>query len=231
MQENIPNEIDILSMLYSSFPEDFSPDEAKRMATITKEFVAGFRMLVDKGPLVSVFGSSRVAPNSPDYRLGNALGTALAEAGYAVVTGGGPGLMEAVNKGAHEANGMSVGLNISIPDEQASNPYAFPTLTLDHFFVRKVLFLKYSIAYIFLPGGFGTLDELFEILTLMQTKKIKPYPLILMNRKFWKELLRWMGGLKKTGMISRDDMNFITFADSVEEVVEHLKKDETVNGI
>ncbi len=224
MKKTTQNERDMLSILYDAFPEDFSHQDAKRLATITEEFIAGFRMLVDKGPLVSVFGSSRGAEDSSDYRLGHALGTALAEAGCAVLTGGGPGLMEAVNRGAHEANGMSVGLNISMPDEQTSNPYAFPTLTLDHFFVRKVLLLKYSIAYIFLPGGFGTLDELFEVLTLMQTKKIKPYPLIILNNRFWKEFRDWMGTLQKAGMIGPDDMDFITFANTVEEVIEHLKK-------
>ncbi len=202
-----------------------SKEDEERLMLIFSDFLTGFSMMVDKGPVITVFGSSRVTPDSAEYRLGVELGRALAKLGFAVLTGGGPGLMEAVNKGASEANGHSIGINISIPEEQPANPYASPSITINYFFVRKVLLLKYSCAYIFLPGGFGTLDELFETITLAQTGKTGPFPLVLVGREFWRGLMEWIDGrLKRGGMISPEDTDHLYFADTAEEAIGIIKK-------
>jgi hypothetical protein len=220
MRKKLDSKKDILSQIYGDFPPTLSEADEASLRSIFQEFLVGFSMMVDKGPFVSVFGSSRITPEKLEYRLGVELGTGLAKLGYAVLTGGGPGLMEAVNKGAHEANGRSVGINIAIPEEQEGNLYADPSITINHFFVRKVLLLKYSTAYIFLPGGFGTLDELFETVTLVQTKKIKPFPIILMRTEFWKGLIDWMKErLEGEGLISGGDLNYLYLADSVAEAI------------
>jgi uncharacterized protein (TIGR00730 family) len=200
-------------------------DDEERLMHIFSDFLTGFSMMVDKGPVITVFGSSRVTRDSDEYKLGVELGRALAKLGFTVLTGGGPGLMEAVNKGAHEANGNSIGINIAIPEEQPANPYASPSITINYFFVRKVLLLKYSCAYVFLPGGFGTLDELFETVTLVQTRKIPPFPLVLVGREYWRGLMEWIEGrLKRTGMISPGDTDYLYFADTAEEAVGIIKK-------
>ncbi|MBI5178246.1 MAG: TIGR00730 family Rossman fold protein [Nitrospinae bacterium] len=215
---------DILSSLYGGFPSKLSQADEARLNEIYQEFAIGFSMMVDKGPFVTVFGSSRISEGAPEYSLGMELGKKLAEGKYAVLTGGGPGLMEAVNRGAHEAKGRSVGINIAIPEEQEGNPYAEPAITMNHFFVRKVLLLKYSTAYIFMPGGFGTLDELFETVTLVQTKKIDAFPIILINRGFWKGLMDWVASeLRTRGLISPGDMNYLYFADTVDEAIDIIK--------
>jgi len=225
MSKKLKNTEELLTELADIFPDELSEKEAARLHSIFSEFVAGFRLMLDKGPLVTVFGSSRINSDSPLYKLGMDLGGSLAKNGFAVVTGGGPGLMEAVNRGAKEGNGTSLGINISIPDEQEANIYASPSITIDHFFVRKVLLLKYSSAYLFLPGGFGTLDELFETVTLMQTKKIEPFPLVLLRSEFWKGLLDWLSArLEKGGYVNGIDMNYISTADSVEEAIEIIIK-------
>lgn len=225
MTKKLKNKDELLAELADIFPEEMSEKEAAKLHLIFSEFVAGFRMMLDKGPLVTVFGSSRINSDSPLYKLGIDLGGSLAKNGFAVVTGGGPGLMEAVNRGAKEGNGTSLGINIALPDEQEVNIYASPSITIDHFFVRKVLLLKYSSAYLFLPGGFGTLDELFETVTLMQTQKIKPFPLVLLRSEFWEGLLNWMRArLKSEGYINGIDMDYISVADSVEEAIEIIKK-------
>jgi len=206
--------------MYKDFPEALTEKDEERLRSIFSEFLAGFTMMVDKGPMVTVFGSSKVAPGTELYEMGRALGAELAANGYTVLTGGGPGLMEAVNRGAHEKNGKSMGINIDIPDEQDVNPYANPSITINHFFVRKVLLLKYSSAYIFMPGGFGTLDELFETVTLMQTKKVEPFPLVLMKRDHWKGLIDWLKEkLRAEGYIDDGDLDFMEFADTVEEAM------------
>ncbi len=202
-----------------------SKEDDERLGLIFSDFLTGFSMMVDKGPVITVFGSSRVTPDGDEYKLGVELGRALAKLGFTVLTGGGPGLMEAVNKGAHEANGISIGINISIPEEQPPNRYASPSITINYFFVRKVLLVKYSCAYIFLPGGFGTLDELFETVTLVQTGKLAPFPLVLVGREFWKGLMEWIDGrLKRGGMISSWDTDCLYFADTTEEAVGIIKK-------
>ncbi|MBI3581819.1 MAG: TIGR00730 family Rossman fold protein [Nitrospinae bacterium] len=202
-----------------------SKEDEERLGLIFSDFLTGFSMMVDKGPVITVFGSSRVTPDGDEYKLGVELGRELAKLGFTVLTGGGPGLMEAVNKGAHEANGNSIGINISIPEEQPANPYASPSITINYFFVRKVLLLKYSCAYVFLPGGFGTLDEFFETVTLLQTGKIAPFPLVLVGREYWRGLMEWIDGrLKRDGLISPGDTDHLYFADTAEEAIGVIKK-------
>jgi uncharacterized protein (TIGR00730 family) len=175
--------------------DDFSVKESWRIFRIISEFVDGFETLSEIYPAVSVFGSARVPETDPVYEMARQVGRHLAEAGFAVITGGGPGVMEAANRGAAEAGGKSVGLSIHLPKEQASNPYANVRIDFRYFFIRKVMFVKYAVAYIILPGGFGTMDELFEALTLIQTSRIKPFPVILLGKDYWKDLISW---IKKT---------------------------------
>ena len=211
---------EIVSRLYHNLPEGLSEEDINRLKNIVSEFATGFRLLMDKGPYVTVFGSSRIAEDSIEYGMGMELGQQLAKIGYSVLTGGGPGVMEAVNRGAHEANGHSAGINIFLPEEQRANPYINPAITMNYFFVRKVLLLKYSTAFIFMPGGFGTLDELFETVTLVQTKKIKAFPVILIGREFWNGLLEWIHiKLQDGNLISPADINCIYLADTVDEAV------------
>lgn len=196
-----------------------------RMFRIMAEFVEGFEHLADLPPAVSIFGSARVGPESPEYQMAERLARMLVERGYAVITGGGPGIMEAANKGAAEAGGQSVGLNIELPFEQKPNPYANLQLNFRYFFVRKVMFVKYAIAYVVMPGGFGTVDELFEALTLIQTNKIKPFPVILMVKRYWEGLMKW---IKETvlqeGKICQKDVDLFHLTDDPEEVVDIVDK-------
>ncbi len=190
---------------------------------IMAEFVEGYEVMSEVGPCVSVFGSARTKPGTPYYELGVEVGKALVEKGYGVITGGGPGIMEAANKGAQEAGGASVGLNIVLPFEQVGNPYVDPDklINFDFFFARKVMFVKYAMGYVVLPGGFGTLDELFESLTLMQTGKTDPFPVVLMGSEFWGGLMDWVRGpLLDAGNISPDDPDRITMTDDPAEAAE-----------
>ena len=222
---------EIVSHLYHNLPAGLSEADINRLKNIVSEFATGFRLMMDKGPYVTVFGSSRIGEDSPEYRLGMELGQALAKMGYSVLTGGGPGVMEAVNRGAHEANGHSAGINIFLPDEQMANPYIEPAITMNHFFVRKVLLLKYSTAFIFMPGGFGTLDELFETVTLVQTKKIAPFPVILIGKEFWSGLMEWIHAkLKEGNLINPDDIHCIYPVDSVAEAVEVILEKAPLYG-
>lgn len=222
---------EIVSYLYHNLPEGLSEEDIGRLKKIVSEFANGFRLMMDKGPYVSIFGSSRTGEDSPEYQLGLELGKQLAKAGYAVLTGGGPGVMEAVNRGAHEANGHSAGVNIFLPEEQKANPYIEPAITMNYFFVRKVLLLKYSTAFIFMPGGFGTMDELFETVTLIQTKKIAPFPVILIGKQFWKGLIEWINvRLKDHNLISPADMNCIYLADTASEAVEIMNEKAPLYG-
>lgn len=190
---------------------------------VMSEFVEGFEKLAKIGPCVTIFGSARTKPNNTYYKMAEDIAYKLVQHGYGVVTGGGPGIMEAGNKGAHRAGGKSVGLNIYLPHEQKGNPYIDPDklITFDYFFVRKVMFVKYSQGFIVMPGGFGTLDELSEALTLIQTKKIGRFPIVMVGRKFWAGLLDW---IKKTliadGMISEEDLDLFNVVDSPEEAVQ-----------
>jgi len=190
---------------------------------IMAEFVHGFEQLSKIGPCVSIFGSARTKPEDPYYKLAESIAYTLTKHGYGVVTGGGPGIMEAGNKGAKRGEGVSVGLNIELPFEQHDNPYIDPdkSLDFDYFFVRKVMFVKYSQGFVVMPGGFGTLDELFEALTLIQTKKIGKFPIVLVGRKFWSGLINWIKDtLFEEGNISPKDLDLIAIVDTEKEVLE-----------
>ncbi|WP_457615701.1 LOG family protein [Lutibacter sp.] len=190
---------------------------------IMAEFVEGFERLSKIGPCVSIFGSARTKPNDKYYNLAENIAYKLTTHGYGVVTGGGPGIMEAGNKGAHRGKGVSVGLNIELPFEQHDNPYidSDKSLDFDYFFVRKVMFVKYSQGFVVMPGGFGTLDELFEAITLIQTKKIGKFPIILVGRDFWSGLIDWIKNTLLTeGNISPNDLDLISIVDTDDEVLE-----------
>ncbi|MEO7990811.1 MAG: TIGR00730 family Rossman fold protein [Chryseolinea sp.] len=189
---------------------------------VMSEFVEGFEKLAKIGPCVTIFGSARVKSTSPYYKMAEEIAYELVQQGYGVVTGGGPGIMEAGNRGAHRAKGKSVGLNIYLPHEQKGNIYIDPDklITFDYFFVRKVMFMKYSQGFIVMPGGFGTLDEMSEALTLIQTKKIGRFPIVLVGRKFWKGLIDWfMKVLVSEGMIGENDDELFSLVDTPEEAV------------
>lgn len=192
-----------------------------RVMRIQSEFVDGFGALAKIPKAITVFGSARVKEDHPYYALGTELGQAISEAGYATITGGGPGLMEAPNRGAHESGGMSIGLGIELPMEQGLNHWVDLGLNFRYFFVRKTMFLKYSQAFICLPGGFGTLDELFEALVMVQTEKIQRFPIILIGKKFWGGLVEWIHTrLVEEGMISPTDPDLIFLTDSPQEAVD-----------
>jgi len=196
-----------------------------RMFHILAEFVEGFEALAECHPSVSIFGSSRAQPEDEIYQKAEVIGQLLAENGFGVITGGGPGVMEAANKGAALAGGKSIGLNIQIPLEQESNPYTNIKLNFRYFFVRKVMFVKYAVAYIILPGGFGTMDELFESLTLIQTQRIRPFPVILVGSQYWKGLLNWIKEpVLKEAKISPGDLDILQLIDDPEEIVKTIKK-------
>lgn len=198
---------------------EFTHTDPWRVLRIQGEFVYGFNALAELGAAITVFGSARVAPSHPYYEAARELGRKLAEAGFAVITGGGPGLMEAANRGAREAGGVSVGCNIELPFEQSGNTYATQSLRFKYFFVRKTMFVKYSEGFVIFPGGFGTLDELFEALTLVQTHKIQSFPIVLYGSEYWGGMIDW---IKKTqlgeGMISREDLNLLIVSDSLDEI-------------
>ena len=204
----------------------FNAGDSWRLFRIMSEFVDGFDTLSGiKGPAVSFFGSARTTPDDPYYELAVQIAAELVNQDYAVITGGGPGIMEAANKGAAEAGGNSVGLNINLPFEQEPNIFTNLPLSFKYFFVRKVMFIKYALAFICMPGGFGTLDEAFEALTLIQTKRIKPFPIILVGTEYWTGLLDWM----KEKMLSSDkvdnsDMMIFTIMDDPLEIVSYIKK-------
>ena len=202
-----------------------SVEESWRIFRIMAEFVDGIESLSDVGSAVSIFGSARVKQDDPYYKKAEYLAHRLAEEGFSVITGGGPGIMEAGNRGAAEAGGKSVGMNIHLPFEQKPNPYANINLDCRYFFIRKVLFVKYAMAYVVLPGGFGTLDELFEALTLIQTKRIKSFPVILMGSEFWKGLIDWIKEtMLRDNKISPADLALFEIIDDPEEVVRYIKK-------
>jgi len=204
---------------------DFAVKDTWRIFRIMGEFVEGFETLSHiKG--VAIFGSARSAPGSPDYQRAEEMGRALARAGYAVITGGGPGDMEAANKGAIEAGGESVGLAIELPYELKPNPYLTRTLSFRYFFVRKVMFVKYSQAFVIMPGGFGTLDELFEAVTLIQTRKVKPFPVILAGEhRFWDGLVEWLEGtVVRRGKVREEETGILQRARTPAEVLKILKR-------
>ncbi len=205
--------------------DDINLKDTWRLFHILAEFVEGFEKLPEVHPAVTVFGSARTREGDPLYTKAYELAKVIARAGFNVITGGGPGVMEAVNRGAAEEGAKSVGANIELPMEQKANPYINVHLTFKYFFVRKVMFIKYAIAYLVLPGGFGTLDELFEALTLIQTRKIKPFPVILVGSDFWKDWIECLrANVLGRGMITKEEMDIFRVMDDPQEIVDYLKK-------
>ncbi len=193
---------------------------------IMSEFVEGYERMSKIGPSVSIFGSARTKPENKYFQIGQEIARKLATLGYGIITGGGPGIMEAANKGAHEVGGKSIGLNIDLPFEQNHNPYidAEHNLEFDYFFVRKVIFVKYSQAFVVMPGGFGTLDEMFEAITLIQTKKINNRPIVLVGKSYWEGLIEWLkkAMLEYEQNISPDDLNLFILVDTADEAVQYI---------
>jgi uncharacterized protein (TIGR00730 family) len=205
--------------------DDFTLTDTWRLWRIMAEFVEGFEVMPEVYPAVSIFGSSRAKAQTSVYKTTTKLAKLLVENGFNVISGGGPGIMEAANKGAAEAGGKSVGLHIHLPQEQKPNPYANVRLDFRYFFVRKVMFVKYAVAYIIMPGGFGTLDELFEALTLIQTKRIRYFPIILMDPPYWSGLLDWIKEeLVAHSAISPPDFEIFNLAETPEQAVSIIKK-------
>lgn len=211
-----------------NLPNNDDPQAAQdawRMYKIMSETVEGFETLRPLGKSVSIFGSARTKPDEQIYKDTEKIAKLLVESGYGVITGGGPGLMEAGNKGATEAGGESVGLHIHLPHEQDCNEFVKTRLNFRYFFVRKLMFVKYAMAYVVMPGGMGTIDELAESFVLMQTKRIKPFPIILYDSKFWKGLMDWISTtMVEAGCIRESELDFITIKDTPEEVVDYIKR-------
>jgi len=208
-------------LLESPRPDEFTHTDTWRVFRIMGEFVEGFDELATLTRGVSIFGSARSSPDHPDYKVAQETAALLAHAGFSVITGGGPGIMEAANRGAFEAGGISVGCNIELPFEQKPNPYQTRSLKFKYFFVRKMMFVKYSLGFIIFPGGFGTLDELFEALTLIQTHKISNFPVVLFGSQYWNGLLNWIRDpALKEGKISEKDLQLLHLTDSPAEVVQ-----------
>ncbi len=212
-------------MPYGYEINDLAKEESWRIFRLIGELVEGFDKLSGIEPAVTIYGSARIKPGEELYEQTAQIARRLGELGFSIITGGGPGVMEAANKGAREAGVTSVGLNIQLPEEQAVNPYATKSITFNHFFIRKVMLVKYAIAFIIIPGGLGTLDEMTEVLTLMQTHKIRPFPVVLFQGQYWEGFLNW---LKNTvlarGFISEEDFSHLRVSDHPEEVVETVQK-------
>jgi uncharacterized protein (TIGR00730 family) len=225
-QPRVTEDEELLNRLVPATPRAKAPElsafthtDSWRVLRIQSEFVYGINRLAEIGAGVAVFGSARFGPSSPYYDDARALGQMLAEAGFAVITGGGPGIMEAANRGALEAGGLSVGCNIELPFEQAPNPFTNLAINFRYFFVRKTMFVKYSNGFVIFPGGFGTLDELFEALTLVQTRKINRFPIVLFGSSYWSGLLDWIKHTQLAhGAVSPEDLNLLIVSDSLEEV-------------
>ncbi len=204
---------------------DFLQTDPWRTLRILSEFVEGFDAMARVGPAITVFGSARTKPDDPVYELARGIGYRLAKAGYAVITGGGPGAMEAANRGCREGGGLSVGCNIELPHEQGLNPYVDLGVEFRYFFVRKVMFVKYADGFVILPGGFGTMDELFEALTLIQTRRVRHFPVILVGSAYWAGLLDWVRStLLPAGAVSEADIELLTITDDPDEAVAMLRR-------
>jgi uncharacterized protein (TIGR00730 family) len=205
--------------------DNFVQEDTWRIFRIMSEFVDGFEMFSKIGKAVSIFGSARARPGARHYKLAEEVAYHIAKAGYAVITGCGPGLMEAANKGAQAAGGYSIGLNIQLPCEQKPNKYADTVLGFRYFFVRKVMFVKYAKAFVILPGGYGTLDEFFEAITLIQTQRIPKFPVILFDSKYWKPLLEWLKStVYKHGNVAKEDLKLFILADQPKQVAQAIKR-------
>jgi len=215
-------------LLESPRADEFTHTDPWRVFRIMGEFVEGFDELATLTRGIAVFGSARTPPDDPDYKAAQETGALLAADGFAVITGGGPGIMEAANRGAFEAGGLSIGCNIELPFEQRPNAYQTLSLTFKYFFVRKMMFVKYSLAFVIFPGGFGTFDELFEALTLIQTKKIRNFPVVLFGKEYWSGMLKWLGDVVLTsGKISNHDMEMFHITDSPAEVAEIVRRSQS----
>ena len=193
------------------------------LTRVMRDFVRGFRVLHFVGPCVTVFGSARIKSGSAYYELARKMGAAIAQLGFTVMTGGGPGIMEAANRGAKDVGGRSVGCNIELPREQKVNAYLDRFVTMHYFFVRKMLLVKYSYAFVIMPGGAGTIDEMFEAITLIQTRKIKSFPVVIMGTDYWDEILPFINKMTKAGMIAPSDLDLVHATDSVDEAIAHIR--------
>jgi uncharacterized protein (TIGR00730 family) len=225
--QRVPHATQDEQLLESPSLDEFTHTDTWRVFRIMGEFVEGFDELASLTRGISIFGSARTPVSDPYYKLAQETAALLALEGYAVITGGGPGIMEAANRGAFEAGGLSVGCNIELPFEQGANPYLTRSVTFRYFFVRKMMFVKYSLGFIIFPGGFGTLDELFEALTLIQTRKIRDFPVILFGSDYWKGLMDWIGNTAlEEGKVSNQDLKLLHLTDSPQEVVDILNKSQ-----
>lgn len=205
--------------------DDFTQEDTWRIFRITSEFVDGFETLSKAGKAVSIFGSSRFTPDNKYYKVAEETAYLLAKEGYAIITGSGPAIMEAANKGAKRANGVSIGLNIQIPQEQKPNKYVGTLLDFRYFFVRKVMFVKYAKAFVIMPGGYGTLDEFTEAINLIQTERIPKFPVVVMGSEYWKGLMDWLNStVLKSGAISKNDLKVFTIVDKPKDAVDAIKK-------
>ena len=198
--------------------------DLRLLLSVMRDFIRGFRALHFVGPCITVFGSARFTEDHPSYKLAREMGAAIANMGFTVMTGGGPGIMEAANRGARDVGGPSVGCNIKLPFEQLPSPYLDRVVTMNHFFVRKTLLMKYSYGFVIMPGGFGTMDEMFEALTLIQTRKVRNFPIVVMGKEYWTDLCDFMHGMIAGGTINAGDLDLIKFTDSVDEAVAHLQE-------
>jgi uncharacterized protein (TIGR00730 family) len=205
--------------------DELKVQDSWRLFRVLSEFVDGFEAMADIYPAVSIFGSARTQPKSPEYKMAEKMAASLVKSGFNIISGGGPGVMEAANKGAAEAGGKSEGLNIQLPYEQKPNCYANVRLDFRYFFIRRVMFVKYAVAYIVMPGGFGTLDEFFEAITLIQTKKIRPFPVIMIGSDYWKGLIDWMKEtMVKQKTISESDLDIFHIVDDPDRAVEIITR-------
>ncbi|EEZ78219.1 TIGR00730 family protein [Actinomyces sp. oral taxon 848 str. F0332] len=220
----IPDATADAALLSNERSSDWTHTDPWRVMRIQSEFVEGFDALADLPPSISIFGSARARPGGPSYETAREIAQRLAAAGFGVITGGGPGIMEAGNRGAREGNGLSVGLGIELPFEQGMNEYVDLGVNFRYFFARKTMFLKYSLGFVAMPGGFGTLDELFEAVTLVQTKKVSSFPIVLVGRDHWGGLDRWIRStLRESGMIGGVDADLLTVVDTAEEAVDAVR--------
>ena len=218
-------------LLESPRADEFTHTDPWRVFRIMGEFVEGFDELATLSRGIAIFGSARTKPDSPEYKAAQETAALFAAQGYAVITGGGPGIMEAANRGAFEAGGLSIGCNIELPFEQRPNAYQTLSLTFKYFFVRKMMFVKYSTAFIIFPGGFGTFDELFEALTLIQTRKIRNFPIVLFGRQYWTGMLAWLREeVLRGGKINEHDLDLFHVTDSPAEIVEIVARSQTTSA-
>jgi len=205
--------------------------ELRFVCKVFLEFIKGFRTLHFAGPCITVFGSARFKENHPYYKVAMEFGKRIAALGFPVMTGGGTGIMEAANRGAYERGGTSVGCNIVLPHEQKENPYLTKTITFDHFFVRKTMLVKYSYAFIIMPGGFGTMDEFFEILTLIQTKVVTQFPVVLYGESYYKGLIKQLEFMAKQGTLAEEDLKLVILTNNIDDAMQHISKNISTNYV